>query len=112
MMKMKKIVVSFSGVLLILACHKRAVPEITSRTTSRPAPRSSVQPTVENSPEAIAAGKIIFETRCNCCHDLKVVDGYTPERWISILQIMTPRARLNEEQAKQVRSYVMANAKK
>src|SRR5712671_2759740 len=112
MMKMKKIVVSLSWVLLILACHKRAVPEITSRTEFPPPPRSSVKATVENSPEAIAAGKIIFETRCNRCHDLKVVDGYTPERWTSILQIMIPRARLNEEQAKQVRSYVIANAKK
>jgi cytochrome c5 len=96
----------------IFACHKKAVPEITSRTEFPPAPKSSTPPLAENSSEAIAAGKILFETRCNRCHDLKVVDVYTPERWTIILQTMIPRARLNEEQAKQVRSYVIANAKK
>ena len=102
----------FAITILITACHKKAVPEITARTEFPSAPKSSAPPTVENSPEAIAAGKTIVETRCNRCHDLKVVDVYTPERWASILQTMIPRARLNEEQAKQVRSYVMANAKK
>jgi len=109
---MKKIIVRVSVFLLVTACHKKTVPEIISRTEFPPAPKSSVQSLPENSPEAIAAGKIIFETRCNRCHDLKVVDVYTPERWTVILQTMIPRARLIEEQAKQVRSYVMANAKK
>ena len=94
------------------ACHNKAVPVISSRTEFPPAPKSSSQSLVENSPEAIAAGKIIFETRCNRCHDLKVIDVYTTARWTTILQTMIPRARLNEEQAKEVRSYVMANAKK
>ena len=102
----------FLSAVVILACHKKTVPEISSRTEFPPAPKFSVQSFPENSPEAIAAGKIIFETRCNRCHELKVVDVYTPERWTSILQTMIPRARLNEEQAKQVRSYVIANAKK
>jgi len=98
--------------ILITACHNKAVPVIPSRTEFPPAPKSSAHPVVENSPEAIAAGKMIFETRCNRCHDLKVVDVYTAERWTTILQTMIPRARLNEEQAKEVKSYVMANAKK
>jgi mono/diheme cytochrome c family protein len=109
----KKIIIPFlASALLLNACHNKSVPVITSRTEFPPAPKSSVPPLPENSPEAIAAGKILFETRCNRCHDLKVVDAYTPERWTTILQTMIPRARLNEEQGKQVRSYVMANAKK
>jgi hypothetical protein len=110
---MKKFVILFLVCCgIILACHKKAVPEITSRTEFPPAPKSSLPPMVENSPEAITAGKIIFETRCNRCHDLKIVDVYTQERWTSILRIMIPRARLNEEEAKRVRSYIMPNAKK
>ena len=96
----------------LVSCHKKAVPEITSRTEFPPAPKSSTQAYPENSPEAIGAGKVLFETRCNRCHDLKIVEVHTPERWTAILQTMIPRARLNEEQAKQVRSYVIANAKK
>ena len=106
------LILFFAIIVLVFACHKKTVPEITARTEFPPAPKSSVQSLAENSPEAIAAGKIIFETRCNRCHDLKVVDVYTPERWAAILQTMIPRARLNEDQAKQVRSYVVANAKK
>jgi mono/diheme cytochrome c family protein len=109
---MKKIIfISFFSLTIAAACHKKAVPEITSRTEFPPAPKSK-QLLIENSPEAIAAGNKIFETRCNRCHDLKTVEAYTPERWTSILQIMIPRARLDEEQAKQLTSYVMANAKK
>ena len=108
----QKLILPVTLAILIFACHKKTVPEINSRTEFPPPPKSSVPSLPENSPEAIAAGKIIFETRCNRCHDLKVVDVYTPERWTTILQTMIPRARLNEEQAKQVRSYVMANAKK
>src|SRR5690349_4821003 len=88
----------------MMACHKKAVPEISSRTDFPPPPKSSVQSFPENSPEAIAAGKIIFETRCNRCHDLKTPEGYTAQRWTAILLTMGPRARLNDEQVKQVRS--------
>jgi len=108
----KKLFIPFSIGIFIISCHNKTAPVITSRTEFPPAPRSSNQAVVENSPEAITAGKLIFETRCNRCHDLKVVDGYTAARWSTILQTMIPRARLNEGQAKQVRSYVMANAKK
>jgi mono/diheme cytochrome c family protein len=97
---------------LLGSCHNKTVPVINSRTEFPPAPRSSTRPLAENSPEAIAAGKTIFETRCNRCHDLKIVDAYTTERWSSILPTMIPRARLNDEQAKELRSYVMAGARK
>ena len=96
----------------IAACHNKSVPVIPARTEFPPSPRSTVKPLAENSPEAIAAGKLVFDTRCTRCHDLKAVDAYSSERWTTILQTMIPRARLNEEQAKQVRSYVMAYAKK
>jgi hypothetical protein len=110
---MKKfLILSLICSAIIIACHKKTVPEITSRTEFPSAPKSSVQPIVDNSPEAITAGKIIFETRCNRCHDLKDAKEYTTEGWSTILKTMIPRARLNEEQAKQVTSYVMANAKK
>lgn len=95
-----------------IACHKKAVPQITARTEFPPAPSSGRIPSAGNSPEAIAAGKIIFETKCNRCHDLKEAQVYTANRWTSILKTMIPRARLNEEQARQLTSYVMANAGK
>jgi cytochrome c5 len=98
--------------LLILACHRKAIPVITSR-TEFPEPPKPTQPVINtNTPEYMAAGKTIFETRCNRCHDLKDPVVYTSERWTSILKSMIPKARLNEEQSQQVTTYVMANAKK
>jgi cytochrome c5 len=98
--------------VVAIACHKKAVPEITSRTEFPPPPKSAKLPIAENTPEAIAAGKAVFETKCNRCHELKDTKIYTTDRWTSILRIMIPRARLEEEQARQVTSYVMANSKK
>jgi len=106
------IAISLICSVFAVACHKQAVPVITARTAFPEAPKSTEPLIVENSPEAIAAGKILFETRCNRCHDLRDTKGYVTERWASILKIMVPRARLNEGQAKQVTAYIMANAQK
>jgi mono/diheme cytochrome c family protein len=108
---MKKIILLFCTCsIIVLACHKNTMPTVTTRTDFPPAPKTPHLP--ENSPEAIAAGKTLFETRCNRCHDLKDPKGYSSERWTPILQSMIPKARLNEEQAKEVSSYVMTNSKK
>ena len=109
---MKKFVVLIlicSGVAL--ACHKKAVPEITSRTNFPEAPKSAQMP-VDNTPETIAAGKIVFETKCNTCHELKDTKLYSANRWTSILRVMVPRAGLNREQILQLNSYIMANTAK
>ncbi|MDP4265020.1 MAG: hypothetical protein Q8941_21005 [Bacteroidota bacterium] len=102
--------VLFLLAVIILSCHNKAIPEISRRTNFPPAPKPARQPIAENNPEAIAAGKIVFETRCNRCHGLKDIKGYTSQRWTTILQTMIPRARLNDAEAKQVRAYIMTNS--
>ncbi|MEI9913045.1 MAG: cytochrome C [Bacteroidota bacterium] len=98
--------------VIITACHKKTVPIVSAR-TEFPEPPKPTQPAINtNTPESMAAGKTIFETKCNRCHDLQDPVAYTTERWTSILKSMIPKARLTEEQAQQVTTYVMANAKK
>ena len=63
-----------------------------------------------SSSEAIA-GQTIYNEKCNRCHGLKVVSDYTADRWVSIMQVMAPKARLTEVEKANVLVYVKANAK-
>lgn len=60
----------------------------------------------------LAAGKVIYETKCTRCHGMKGVASYTTDRWDGILKLMAPKAGLNEMETEQVKAYVRANAKK
>ena len=109
---MKKLMILAVACLFIIpACHKNAIPEITTRTKFPKAPKK-VSTVVENSTEAIGAGKIIYEEKCIRCHSLKDPQNFSADSWTFILKTMIPRAHLDDDQAKQVTSYVMANAKK
>jgi len=109
---MIKIILVAGASLFITACRRKTAPTITERTTFPESPKTVRPAIVENTPEFIAAGKAIYEVKCNRCHDLKKPIEFTTGRWSSILKTMIPRARLNDEQAKEITAYIMANAKK
>lgn len=83
---------------------------MSNRTNFPPPPRSAHLP-FDDKPESIAAGKIIYESHCNRCHELKDTRIFARDHWTTILKTMIPRAKLDSQQARQVTSYVMANAK-
>ena len=94
--------------IVIIACNKKAMPVITSRTAEPPLPTKLV---VDVKPD-IETGKIIFTNRCGNCHGLPKPDDFTAKRWDGILSYMLPRARLNNEQGIHVTAYLKANAQK
>lgn len=94
--------------IVIIACNKKAIPVITSRTTEPPPPAKSItgiKPDIE-------IGKTIFTNRCGNCHGLPKPDDFTAKRWDGILSYMLPRARLNSEQSIHITAYLKATAQK
>ncbi|MBL7741271.1 MAG: hypothetical protein JNK14_18755 [Chitinophagaceae bacterium] len=108
----KTFILSLTIALAIAACHRKTVPVIAERKEFPPAPKSAEQSPPANTSELISAGKVLYQDKCNRCHDLQGPEVYTSERWNSILKIMMPRARMNEEEKKQVTAYIMTYARK
>ena len=61
--------------------------------------------------DAAMAGQSTYNAKCGRCHGLKVVQDYTKDRWISVMQVMAPKANLSETEKANVLAYVTANAK-
>ena len=61
------------------------------------------------SPEML--GQSTFNEKCGRCHGLKVTTDYTADRWVSIMQVMATKARLDDTEKSNVLAYVKANAK-
>jgi mono/diheme cytochrome c family protein len=62
--------------------------------------------------DAAVAGQATYNAKCGRCHGLKVVQDYTADRWVSIMQVMAPKAALSETEKANVLEYVKANAKR
>lgn len=97
---------------IAIACTKKVVPVISSRTEFPEPPKSAKPAVTGTTPEMLEAGKKIYGGKCVRCHDLKEPDVYDASKWETILKSMIPKARLNEQQAGELKAYVMSNAKK
>lgn len=111
-MRLFVLFIFFTG---IMACHKKALPTITTRTEEPPPPVALPNRQMADSSSIagdMVAGKSVFTESCARCHDLPDPAKYTGQRWERILGRMIPRARLNRVEASNVRAYVMRNAAK
>ena len=93
---------------VIIACNKKAMLVITSRTTEPPPPAKSI---TDIKPD-IETGKTIFTNRCGNCHVLPKPDDFTAKRWEGILSYMIPKARLTIKQGIHITAYLKANGAK
>jgi mono/diheme cytochrome c family protein len=71
---------------------------------------AAAPPKPEEAP--LIAGQQTFNAKCGRCHGYKPTTDYTADRWVSIMQVMAPKANLNETEKANVLAYVKANAKK
>lgn len=81
----------------IVSCNSQKTN--TGTATNQPI---KVNPANEN----MAQGKVLFENNCGKCHNLPSVDKFNDEKWKSIVDWMTPKAKLTTQQADLVFLYV------
>ena len=93
-------------VLLMTQCATKASKAITAGPVPTPEQIKADYTTAQ-----LDKGKTIWESSCNKCHKLFEPDSRTPEKWNNVLKRMIPRAKLNMEDGKLVRAYLIANAK-
>lgn len=96
---MKKTGILIALIIFIVSCAHKTMP-----TTSVVIPKP-------DSPEAIA-GKVVFTAKCGTCHDLKNPGDFTAQKWISIVNEMGQKAKLNDTDKQNVLAYVQSNAKR
>jgi cytochrome c5 len=117
--KMKKLIVIFSiatGAIFMANCTPKASKAIaSSNTTSTTAATASAMTRDEAnskfSADQLEAGKVLFAGNCAKCHAIKGPETRTAAQWDKILQRMVPKAKLNEEDGKLVKAYVIAHSK-
>lgn len=100
------------AILITVACTRKAAPSIINRNAAPPQKAKSIYPPEETVAPDTLAGKQIFAGRCGRCHSLPETNQFTVVKWDDILPDMFPRARLNNEEALHVRTWLLANAKK
>jgi len=94
--------------VIVFACHRKTVASSDNIIISNKTNAETKTPTSESA----SAGQTVYTSRCGRCHGLKKTENYTAQQWDNILKSMIPKAKLNDDEAKQVTAYVMANAKK
>lgn len=94
--------------LVVFACHRKTVASSDNIVISN---KTNTETKVAE-PEVASAGQTVYTNRCGRCHGLKKTENYTTQQWSNILKSMIPKAKLNDDEAKQVTAYVMEHAKK
>ena len=78
--------------------------------TGTKTPATPTTPAKAAAPEV--QGQSTYNAKCGKCHELKVVGDYNADRWVSIMQVMAPKAGLTDVEKDNVLAYVKVNAKK
>ncbi|MCW3123322.1 MAG: hypothetical protein JWQ38_2814 [Flavipsychrobacter sp.] len=62
-------------------------------------------------PEQTAHAHAVFTSKCADCHELKQPGRYTVKKWSKVLPDMSRKAKLSNDDAQLLKTWVMANAK-
>jgi hypothetical protein len=106
---MKKIfLVIILMILLVWGCSHKTVPAKTETASAQP---TTVTPIISPAIGDTALGKQTFLAKCGRCHKLKDPANYTTDKWATIMNRMSVKAKLDSTETQNVLAYVQANAK-
>jgi cytochrome c5 len=110
---MRKFTIVAILAVLAFSCSKKTTPTKSEIATPAP-PIPTEQPTpADNIPPAmVTSGKTLFNDKCGKCHAYKKPELYVADKWVGIMNKMAPKARLTDDQKKDVLAYVQYHAKK
>lgn len=94
--------------IIVFACHRKTVASSDNIIISN---KTNTERKVAN-PEVASAGQTVYANRCGRCHGLKKTENYTTQQWENILKSMIPKAKLSDDEAREVTAYVLEHAKK
>ncbi len=103
---MKKIAFISILSIAIWSCSKKVTPAASVNTTA-----TSTVAVSKPVNEELVAGESTYKAKCGKCHDLPDASHYTSDRWVGLVNWMAPKARLSEDEKKNVLAYVQANSK-
>jgi cytochrome c5 len=100
----------FVWMLLAAACSKKAAPP------PAPQPAAVVReaapaPKPQLADGSLAAGQTLFNQKCGRCHALRKPEEFTARQWRGIMEIMGPRAKLDDAQKMQVLAFLKSKAR-
>lgn len=100
------LILIFSSLFLI-----RCSPKLAKMVTSEPI-YSIEQINCLYEQEELALGQQIMVNHCQKCHKLPELHTYTPTQWNHILRNMIPYTKLNYEEARLLRAYLLEGSAK
>ncbi|ODS91763.1 MAG: hypothetical protein ABS44_00280 [Chryseobacterium sp. SCN 40-13] len=106
MKKLKVIIITGASVVLMMSCFPKASKVIRALPVE-----SKEQIKAQYTAAQLEEGHTIFTNSCGKCHKLKEPGLKTPEQWNKTVKRMIPRAKLNDDQGKLVRAYLIAHSK-
>ena len=88
----------------LAACYAEAMPTPLTAAQVESAQRRWPDTTEAN----LARGRDLYVAKCNACHGYPNLQAIDETRWPKILQVMGPRATLDQKQVDSVMRYVVS----
>lgn len=93
-------------VLFVVSCAARVVNTVAHL---EPVP-TKAEVHESFSAEELGQGGALFTNNCDKCHKLFEPESRDAEKWNEVLKRMIPKAKLNYEEGKLVRAYIIAHS--